>query len=189
VAMTELPSLDPSGVDPAVLRLVQAARSAVVEAPRSAEAWGRLGKILLAHGFFDQALTCFSRAEQLDPGEPRWPLHQGTTLCQGDPEAAIPKLRRAAVLCDNTSDAPRLRLADVLLGQGRVREAEEQWRRLLSQEPGHARAHLGLARLAYQRGNLEESLSYLNFSLKGARTRKAAHLLLAEIHQRRGDNA
>src|SRR5262249_47028382 len=114
---------------------------------------------------------------------------QGTTLCQGDPEAAIPKLRRAAVLCGNTSDAPRLRLADVLLGQGRVREAEEQWRRLLSQEPGHARAHLGLARLAYQRGNLEESLSYLNFSLKGARTRKAAHLLLAEIHQRRGDNA
>jgi tetratricopeptide (TPR) repeat protein len=176
-------------VDPAVLRLVVAARTAVGEAPRSAEAWGRLGKVLLAHGFSDQAMICFDQAERLDPREPRWPLHQGTTLSQGDPDAAIPKLRRAAELCGNVSDAPRLRLADVLLGQGRLREAEEQWRRLLGQEPGHARAHLGLARLASQRGNIEESLSHLNPSLNGVRTRKAAHLLLAEIHQRRGDNA
>jgi len=189
VGITEPPSIEQTGVDPAVLRLVVAARTAVAEAPRSAEAWGRLGKTLLAHGFSDEALTCFGQAERLAPREPRWPFHQGTTVCQGDPDAAIPKLQRAAELCGNVPDAPRLRLAEVLLGQGRLDEAEKQWRRLLSQEPSHARAHLGLARLAYQRGNLEESLTHVNLALHGVRTRKASHLLLAEIHQRRGDRA
>jgi tetratricopeptide (TPR) repeat protein len=187
VAVAQPPSIDQSGVDPAVLRLVTAARSAVVDTPHSAEAWGRLGKILLAHGLSDEALPCFAEAERLDPRQPRWPFYQGTILSQGDPDAAIPKLQGAADLCGKLPGAPRLRLADLLLGQGRLGEAEDQWQRLLSQEPGHCRAHLGLARLAYQRGNPEQSMSHLNIALNGSRTRKASHLLLAEIYQRRGD--
>ena len=183
------PVIEQTGIDPAVLRLILAARTAVAETSDSAEAWGRLGKTLLAHGFSDEALVCFARAERLDPRQPRWPFYQGTILCQGDPDAAIPKLRRAVEQCGNVPDAPRVRLAELLLGQGRLSEAEDQWRRLLSQEPAHARAHLGLARLAYQRGDLEQSVPHLNIALNGIHTRKASHLLLAEIFQRRGDKA
>lgn len=189
VVLIEPPTIDQAGVDPAVLRLVTAARTAVVKAPRSATAWGQLGKLLLAHGFSDEAVTCFAQAERLDPREPRWPFHQGTTLSQGDPDAAIPKLQRAAELCGNVPDAPRLRLADVLFGQGRLREAEDQWQRLLTKDPAHARAHLGLARTACQRGDLEQSISHLNLALNSNRTRKAARLLLAEVYQRRGDQS
>src|SRR5438132_135559 len=84
VAVAQPPSIEPAGIDPAVLRLVTTARSGVAESPHSAEAWGRLGKILLAHGLSDEALVCFTQAEQLNPPEPRWPFYQGTILSQGD---------------------------------------------------------------------------------------------------------
>jgi tetratricopeptide (TPR) repeat protein len=189
VPIAQVPAIDQTDIDPAVLRLISGARTAVVEGPRSAAAWGRFGKVLLAHGFSDEALACFAQAEALDPREPRWPYYQGTILSQGKPDAAIPKLQRAVERCGNDPDAPRLRLADILLAQGRPGEAEEQWQRLLRRDPAHARAHLGLARLAYQRGNLEQSMAHLNFALNGSRTRKAAHFLLAEVDERRGDQA
>jgi tetratricopeptide (TPR) repeat protein len=187
VPIARVPAIEQTDIDPAVLRLISGARTAVVEAPRSAEAWGRLGMILLAHGFSDEGLACFAQAEALDPGEPRWPYHQGTILSQGKPDAAIPKLQRAVERCGNDPDAPRLRLAEILLAQGRPGDAEDQWQRLLRRDPAHARAHLGFARLAYQRGNLEQSMAHLNFALNGSRTRKAAHFLLAEVYERRGD--
>lgn len=189
VPIAKVPAIDQTDIDPAVLRLVSGARTAVVEAPRSAEAWGRLGKVLLAHEFSDEALACFTQAEALDPGEPRWPYYQGTILSQGRPDAAIPKLQRAVERCGDDPDAPRLRLADILLAQGRPGEAEDQWQRLLRRDPAHARAHLGLARLAYQRGDLEQCVVHVNFALNGSRTRKAAHFLLAEAYERRGDKA
>jgi tetratricopeptide (TPR) repeat protein len=187
--IAEVPTFDQTGVDPAVLRLISSARTAVAQAPRSAAAWGRLGMILLAHGFSEEALPCFAQAEAIDPREPRWPYHQGTILYQGDPDAAIPKLQRAAERCGNDPDAPRLKLADVLLGQGHLAEAEDQWRRLVKGDPSHARAHLGLARLACQKDDPEQSLAQLNSALNASRTRKAAHLLLAEVYERRGDKA
>ena len=187
VPIALVPAIDQTDIDPAVLRLISGARTAVVEAPRSAEAWGRLGKVLLAHGFSDEALACFAQAEALDPDAPRWPYYQGTILSQGEPDAAIPKLQRAVEGCGNDPDAPRLRLAEILLAQGRPGDAEDQWQRLLRRDPAHARAHLGLARLAYQRGNLEQSMVHLNFALNGVRTRKAAHFLLAEVYEQRGD--
>jgi len=95
VPIAEVPAIDQTDIDPAVLRLISGARTAVAEAPRSAEAWGRFGKVLLAHGFSDEAGACFAQAEALDPGEPRWSYHQGTILSQGEPDAAIPKLQRA----------------------------------------------------------------------------------------------
>ncbi len=187
VPLAEVPAIDQPDIDPAVLRLISGARSAVVKAPRSAEAWGRLGKVFLAHEFFDEARACFAQAEALDPGEPRWPYHQGTILSQGEPDAAIPKLQRAVKRCGNDPDAPRLRLAEILLVQGHPGDAEDQWQRLLRRDPAHARAHLGLARLAYQSGNLDQCMAHLNFALNGSRTRKAAHFLLAEVYERRGN--
>src|SRR5207245_10323575 len=127
-------------------------------APRSAKSWGRLGKVLLAHEFSDEARACFAQAEALDPREPRWSYHQGTILSQGEPDAAIPKLQRAVEGCGNDPDAPRLRLAEILLSQGHPGDAKAQCERVLRRDPAHAHAHVALARLAYQRGNLEQSM-------------------------------
>jgi tetratricopeptide (TPR) repeat protein len=185
----EAPRIDPTGVDPAVLAAIESARTAVCQSPRSASAWGRLGMILSAHNFASESNHCFLQAEALDPRDPRWPYYQGTELCLNEPTVAISKLQRAAELCDSRFDGARLRLGEILLRQGRPDEAEDQFRRVLQHNSANARAHLNLARIARERGNLQMSLEQLKFAVTDKYTRKAAHLLAAEIHRRLGNEA
>src|SRR5262249_18483362 len=63
----EPPVVELAGIDPAVTRAIEKARAAVNQAPRSVEAWGRLGKTLLAHDFHVPASVCLAQAERLDP--------------------------------------------------------------------------------------------------------------------------
>jgi tetratricopeptide (TPR) repeat protein len=181
------PAVELAGIDAAVVTAVQQARAAVSDAPRSAPAWGRLGMVLLTHDFAPEAKACFAQAEKLDPSEPRWPYHQGIALLEDDPETAILNLQRAVGLCGGTTIAPRACLADALLRQDRLDEAEVQLQRILQLHPDDSRALLALSRLAYRRGRLEESLRYAMRSLRDGVARKSSHLLLAEIYQRTGD--
>jgi tetratricopeptide (TPR) repeat protein len=179
-----IPSLDWTGADAAVADAVEAARTAVRRSPHSASAWGHLGMILGAHEFAPEANACFLRAEQLDPHEGCWPYYQANV---NDPEVAIAKLQRAAALLTNHSEVARLRLGELLLRQGRLDEAEVQFRRVLQQHPGNALAHLNLARIDRERGDIQASLKHLTGSMDDLHTRKASHLLAAEVHQRLGD--
>jgi tetratricopeptide (TPR) repeat protein len=185
--LPEPPSLAATDVDPAVMKAVLAARSAVLQSPHSAEAWGKLGMILSAHEFPSEANLCFVQAEQLDPREPRWPYYQGIELTQRDPEKGAAKLQQAIELFGDSPDAARLRLGELFLKQGRLDEAEDQFRRLLQWHPDHGRAHLDLARLALERGDLPASLNHLNRSMSDRRTQKASRVLAAEVHQRFGE--
>jgi tetratricopeptide (TPR) repeat protein len=185
------PVVELRGIDPAVQQAVEAARAAVLDSPRSAAAWGRLGMVLLSHGLSSNASrACFAQAEALDSRDARWPYFQAGSLLTTDPEAALVKLRRAADLCDRnpqSPDLPRLQLGEQLLDQGHPQEAAEQFQRALQLHAGNARAYLGLARIAEQRGELSDSIAYLDRCVKDPRTRKAAHSLLARIYERRGD--
>src|SRR4051794_17102502 len=69
------PTVEVPADDPELAAAVAAARRAVEDDPRSAEAWGRLGLVLAAHRFPDQAIVCFEQAERLAPTDPRWPYH------------------------------------------------------------------------------------------------------------------
>src|SRR5262249_16136901 len=168
-----------------VRSVIESAREAVSRAPDSAATWGRLGKVLAAHGFNEQAVRCFTEAERLDPHELRWPYYRGAFLPQGDPEA-IPPLRRAVALCGDER-APRLRLAEALLGQGHSREAEELFPPLLAPAPGNPHAHVGLGRVAVERSDWSSALSHLGHAATSPLTQKQAHSLLAEVHRRRED--
>src|SRR5262249_2887496 len=119
--------------------------------------------------------------------QPRWPYLQATSLLSTDVEGAIAKLERAADLCGASPDAPCLQLAEVLLDQARLSEAEAQFHRILQSQPANARAYLALPRLAYQRGDLAKGLEPLTHSTEDIRTRKAAHILLAQVHERLRD--
>jgi tetratricopeptide (TPR) repeat protein len=185
----EPPSLEASDVDPAVMRAIQAARLAVVQSPHAAERWGRLAMIFKAHGFSSEANACFVQAEQLDPHEPRWSYHQAIELAERDPDMAIAKLQKAIESFDRSAEAPRLRLGELLLRQGRFDPAEQQFRQLLLEHPGQARAHLDVARLAVERGELQASLSHLHYAMADKRTQKASCILAAEVQQRLGNLA
>jgi tetratricopeptide (TPR) repeat protein len=182
------PVVDLTGVDPAVHRAVDAARTAILQNADSADAWGKLGMVLVGHAFSVEASdACLAQAERLDPRQPCWPYLQATSVITTDPEAAIRKLRRAVALCDCDPDAPRLQLGEVLLEQGRLEEAAEQFLRVLQQHPGDARASLSLGRVAFERSELSESITHLNNAAADAHTRKAAHTLLAQAYERLGN--
>jgi tetratricopeptide (TPR) repeat protein len=183
----EPPDVEREGVDPAVLRAIDAARAAVQEAPGSADAWGKLALTLQAHGFTHQAVPCLAEAERLDPAAARWPYLHGTTVQKTNPERAVDELRRAAALCGDAPDVPRLKLAELLLEQGRLPEAEAEFQQLLRADSDHAAAHLGLGRLAYAKDDLDASLAHLRRAAFSLGTRKAARLALAEVYQRRGE--
>ena len=81
----------------------------------------------------------------------------------------------------------RLRLANLLVKQGDLGEAEQNYRELLARDVGQAAAHLGLARIAVSRGDPAEAARQLQNCLDNPSVRRAAYLLLAEVKQRLGD--
>jgi tetratricopeptide (TPR) repeat protein len=187
--LPEPPALDPSGVDTAVWRTVEAARGEVRRDPQSSRAWGRLGMLLLAHQFRAESVVCLAHAEQLDPREARWPYYQALAVRRSDPETAIAALRRAIAVDRDDYDALPLLLGDLLVQRGPLDEAETRFRDVLRRDAHNSRAHLGLAQAAFERDDLADCLTHLRQATDDPRTRKAAHTFLAVLQQRRGDRA
>jgi superkiller protein 3 len=181
------PSIDLARADPAVAKVVSAARTAVLESPRSAAAWGKLGMVFYAHSSSPEAGVCFAQAERLDTLQARWPYFQAIILAESDPDTAIRKLQRTVALCGDVPDAPRLRLGEALLGQARLGEAQEEFQQVLQRHPDNARAHLGLARLSFLKGDLQNAHSHLVRSAADRRTQKASRILLAQTRERLGN--
>jgi tetratricopeptide (TPR) repeat protein len=188
VEIPEPPTVELTKLEPPAVAAIQQARAAVLQSPRSAAAWGRLGVVLGAFKFNSDARACFACAERLDSRDTRWPYLQAHTLEPNDPET-IPKLQRAVDVDANPPDSVRLDLAEALLAHGRLDEAEQHCRAVLRHDSANSRTHLGLARLAFARGRLSESLASLQRAADNPFTQKAACRLLAQVHQATGDAA
>lgn len=186
-AVYALPQIDLGRVDRGVAEAVEQAIRNVRSSPKPAEAWGRLGMLLTAHEMApDAADFCYRSAEHRNAQDVRWPYYRGVALATGSPEQAIPQLRRAARIGGDVYPVVRLDLAELLLQQGYLLEAEEELGRILRRDPANARAHLILARVAWQRGDLQGSLGNLEPAESDPRTRKAALALRAQIYMSQG---
>jgi tetratricopeptide (TPR) repeat protein len=182
----EPPDVPVAADDPVLAEAVEAARQKVRQEPYAAAAWGQLGKLLRGSGFKEQAAVCFAQAEKFDPNEVRWPYLRGEALLPGDPDAALPHLRRAAELANRgeaDSVAPWLRLAEVLLEKRENEEAEKNFRRALDAEASNPAIHLGLGLLAQERGHLEESRRHLERARHSPFTRQRACTRLAIVYR------
>jgi tetratricopeptide (TPR) repeat protein len=180
------PTVDLAGADPEIAAAVNAARVAVLWSPRSPAAWGKFGKVLAAHRFLPAARASFIEAHRLQPEDARWPYFEGLTLAFSDNDRAIVLFQEALQL-RGAAPSVRFRLAETLAGQGRPEEAEQHYRQLVEDPSLSARAELGLARLALQRGDLQVARSRADRATTDPGTQKAAHSLLAEIAQRSDD--
>jgi superkiller protein 3 len=144
--------------------------------------------VLHVHDYYSEAERCYAQAEKLDSGDPRWPYLQGLTQLK-DPVnfgGGLRSLERAVQL-SGAVPAPRLRLGETLLEQGRLDEAERQFRRVLEREPSNARALLGLGQAAHFRGDLKASSDHLTRSALYGPMVKATHALLAEVYHELGN--
>jgi tetratricopeptide (TPR) repeat protein len=174
------PSVPLTDLDPEVAQVITEASAAVAKAPRSARAWGRLGMVLAVHEFHAEALEALAEAERLDPHDPRWPYLEGKSLQLSEPERAIPKLRRAAEI--SSVPAVQVRLARLLLSEGRLDEAEGFFRKAAQNDSNDGRAWVGLAQVARARGKLDDCVNDLRHAVEQPGTRKAAHTMLAEVY-------
>jgi len=182
------PAVDLAQVDPEVAEAVIAARAAVIKSPRSASAWGKLGMTLRAHDYGDAANLCFVEAERLNSDEPRWPYLHGLTLLLTDPHAGIAKLRQTVEICQDSPPSPRLRLAEALASVGEYADADEQFQLALRVDRASPRANLGLAQLAFQRGDTKRCLDYLRRVESVHPGRKDVRQLQVQVRTRLGEN-
>lgn len=182
------PAFDVTDLEPAAAAALDEARRAVIQEPRSADAWGRLGLLLQAYEFPDPALFCFAQADRFDPREPRWPVYQGIVLAQTDAAGAIAHWQRALDQ-GGQSESLHLRLANALLEQGRLDEAQQHLQQLLRLDPVWPPALLALGRVVCARGEWREALTHLRLCSDDPTTRKSACTLMAAAYQRLGESA
>jgi tetratricopeptide (TPR) repeat protein len=178
----EPPTVDLTGLDQEIIDAVEGARKQVREYPRTAGTWGQLGAVLRAHGFDIESNFCFAQAERLNPKDYRWPYLIALEQLGHDPDAALPRLRRAVELCGH-EPAPRLLLGEVLLDRREMDEAERLFRAILEEESDNARAHLGLGRIALERQDVDDALKHLRLAAVRAPQARRAHAVLAQAHR------
>jgi tetratricopeptide (TPR) repeat protein len=182
----EIPRPDLAGADPELIRVIDNAEAAVRRAPRSAEAWGELGLLLSAHRYAPQAEACFDRAAELDRDEWQWLYAKALSQTKDRPDQAIATLRDAIVR-DSAAEPAKLLRGELCALLGRNEEAERQFRDVLKSSPENARAQVGLARLSYAAGKYEEARELLELLRHHPNERRSARELMAQIHQRTGD--
>ncbi|RIK83894.1 MAG: hypothetical protein DCC68_02705 [Planctomycetota bacterium] len=199
------PKLDFVDVDRAVVAAIQRAEEGVRKNPDSADAWGKLGMVLLAHEFDEAAAACLAQTEILQPDEPRWPFLQGMAVLRWRPGDAVPLLERAvkrlpplgtsaATESASLSEAQkaagasaiRLRLFELYVELDRPKDAEAPLRQFLKTDPENGRAHLIAARIALRGGRLEECLREVELAGYARPAQKPVHELRAEAFSRQG---
>ena len=190
---TPVPPLVPlEGVDPDCIEAITAAREKVLEEPRSAEAWGFFGKVLLANEQGRAADICLRQAEKLDGTEPRWPYFRGIANFLSDPPEAIACFRRA-IACGDRPDSdplsPRMQLATLLLQKGHDGEAETELKIVRALEPSNPRTIYLSALLLANRNDLRGSVIQLMRLTDQPATRRKASARLAQLYLRLGDAA
>ena len=180
------PVVNTTGFDPAITGAIDQARQTALSSPRSAEARGRMGMVLLAHEVRAPARECFSQASALAPREPRWPYYLGLAQLVDNPMAAATNLDRAVQLFPEGETGPRLKLADTLLELGRLDEAEVHYRRVHQRDSNSAPASLGLGKLANAKGQAADAAKFLDAARDNPSTRQAAYRLLLNVNQKLG---
>lgn len=181
------PAVDTTGFEPIIANQIQSALSAVRAQSRSGSAWGKLGLVLQAHELSDEARRCFSHAERLDPGDPRWPYFHGLLLAHDASDHSLVKLRRAADLAGDQRSHVRLRFAQALFEAGRIEEAAAQFNKLAQHTTGQPPVLLGLAEIAHAQSRLLEARRLLQTCLQSTYTARRAQTLLSSIERQLGN--
>jgi tetratricopeptide (TPR) repeat protein len=179
----QLPDLPLERMEADVAQEVREAMEAVRSAPRSAEAWGRLGMTLGANRHQDQAMECFAHAEQFAPRDPRWPYLRGTRLLVDDREQGIPLMDKALSLATLPEHRATIayELAAAHIRDGELEEADKYLSIIDAIAPQDPRAQLGHGLVAAARGDDEDARRYLTPLTATPFARKRASSVLAAL--------
>ena len=152
-----------------------------------ADAYGDLGRVLLAAKLDSTAEACFLRAQILTPRDRRWPYYLGhTALSMGHRPKAIAAFERAIALAP-TDLATLVWIAETHLDDGRPAEAEAVFLRAASLRPPSAAAMFGAGRAAFARQAYVEAVQHFEETLAIDGQASAVHYPLAMAYRALGD--
>jgi tetratricopeptide (TPR) repeat protein len=182
------PQPDLGGREPQVAEKISRLREAVVADRDNAEVWGRLGSMFQVSGLPTDAIECYRVANQLSPGDFRWPYLSGYALQDDDPERALSYFDSAAEL-NNSYPALYFRRGDVYLRLGRLEDASADYQRSLDLEPRSSHARLGLARVALLEQRPRDALPLLEAAMRLRPRHWEVGRALAQTHTALGNEA
>jgi tetratricopeptide (TPR) repeat protein len=160
---------DISGHDPQVQQLLRASHTALREAiddgTVSGDRYGRMGMLFSAYGLTDAAEVAYLNARLLAPREFRWSYFLGLLYEEtSQPARAIESLERALELRPDYV-AGVVRLADLLVGQDRLDEAQQRFSMALALDDRCAQCLAGLGRLDLQQRRFRRAAEQLERAL------------------------
>jgi tetratricopeptide (TPR) repeat protein len=152
-----------------------------------ANAYGAMGKLLMAADYPDAAEPSFLNARMLDPSDHRWPyylahLHRK----QGDVDKARTFFEETLQRRPDDVDT-LVWLGDVALAQGRPDEAEPRFSKALTLEPTSLSARFGLGRVALAKQDYRGAVSHLEEVLARDPEAAGAHYPLGMAYRGLGD--
>jgi tetratricopeptide (TPR) repeat protein len=148
-----------------------------------ADAYGDLGRLLLAAKLGAAAGLSFQHAQALMPRDARWPYYLGhVALSAGDHPAAIAAFQRAVTLAP--ADLPSLVwLAEANLDDGRAAEAESLFLNAAALHPKSAAALFGSGRAALARQSYRDAVGRFEAALAIDGHASAIHYPLAMAYR------
>lgn len=152
-----------------------------------ADAYGALGKLLMAADQPDSAEPCLLNAQALAPSDLRWPYYLGhLNRNRGELATATAFFERALALQPDDL-ASLVWLGELHLAQGQAAEAEPHFARALSRQSTSLSARFGLGRTALARQDYRQATTYLEAVLAQDPMAAAAHYPLGLAYRGLGD--
>ena len=152
-------------------------------------AYGELGKLLMAAQLPDAAESAFSNAQTLNPSDYRWPYYLAhLARSQGDLPKAASLFERVLQLKPDDMDS-LVWLGDVSLASGRIDAAEPAFARALQLDPQSVSARFGAGRTALAKGEHQKAVEHLEEVLRLNPKATAAHYPLSQAYAALGDTA
>jgi tetratricopeptide (TPR) repeat protein len=151
-------------------------------------AYGRMGMLLMAAEFRNEAESAFLDAQALSPGQARWPYYLGHLYrIKGDTRKSAEAFERALAL--QPDDVPTLVwLGDALLDQGKPEAAEPLFKKALTIQPRLVAAEFGLGRAALARQDYAQAVDSLERALSQDPKATVVHYPLALAYRGLGDS-
>jgi tetratricopeptide (TPR) repeat protein len=178
---------DISAAAPAVQQQIRVQYAAVQQDPRNAEAYGALGRLLVAAEFYDAASTSFVDAQSLAPNDMRWPYYLAhVERMRNQPAKAAALFERALLL--QPGHVPSLVwLGAMQLVGGNVESADAALNKALSLRPHDAAALYHAGRVALAKRDYRLAVEHLNAALSAAPNASSIHYSLSLAYRGLGD--
>jgi tetratricopeptide (TPR) repeat protein len=150
------------------------------------EAYGRMGMLLMAAEYLDEAAAAFSNAEALAPSEMRWPYYLGHIYqMRGDAAKSAAAFARA-VRVDGKYSPALVYLGNAYLDQGKPEAADPLYAQALMQQPRLVAALFGRGRAALARRDFRSAIGYFEQALAIDPQANVVHYPLAMAYRGAG---